>query len=302
MLKNGFMKVSCVTPTLEVGNPSFNVKEIVRLANESKASITVFPELSITGYSCADLFYQRLLINDTYMAIDYLLKNNKNENLVIVGAPLIFEGSLVNTAIVVKKNDIIGVVPKRTLPNTNEFNEKRWFKSALNFTHNEIIINGKAYPFGNILFNDNKHQIHFGIELCEDMWSTITPGNILSINGANMIINLSASNSILGKHEIRRNAVLDNSRRNCGAYIYVSAGASESTSETVFSGHNIVAVNGELLNESTEITLDSKVMYSDIDVDMINYVRRKQTNLHDSLEISSNIIEVNFEVAEVDNY
>ncbi len=298
MLKNGFIKVSCVTPTLEVGNPSFNVKEIAKLANESKASITVFPELALTGYSCGDLFYQRLLIDDTYLAIAYFLKHNKNKGLVIIGAPLIFEGSLVNTALVIKDNDILGVVPKRTLPNTNEFSEKRWFKSALNFSHDSILINGKSYPFGNIIFSDNRHNIHFGIELCEDMWSTITPGNILAINGANMIINLSASNAILGKSEIRRNAVLDNSRRNCGAYIYVSSGASESSSETVYSGHNIIALNGELVKESKEITLDSKIMTADIDLDMINYTRRKQTNLHDSLAIDANINEVGFELEE----
>lgn len=128
------------------------------------------------------------------------------------------------------------------MPNNHEFYEKRWFKSAENINQDKIYINGCFYPFGNILFHELDKNIHFGIEICEDMWSAITPGNMLALAGANMILNLSASNEVLGKSTIRRNTVLENSRRNCGAYVYASAGVNESTSDTVYSGHNIIAL------------------------------------------------------------
>lgn len=302
MNKMGFIKVACVTPNLEVGNPLFNIKEIVNLANQAQSSITVFPELSISGYTCGDFFYQSALLDDVYQAIEYFLTHNQNPCIVVLGAPLICEGSLVNAAIVCQKKEILGVVPKRTLPNNHEFYEKRWFKSADNLNLDKIYINGKFYPFGQILFHEMTKDIHFGIEICEDMWSTITPGNMLALVGANIILNLSASNEVLGKSVIRRNTVLENSRRNCGAYIYASAGVNESTSDTVFSGHNIIAVNGDLLVETENFNPNSETIYADIDLKLIEFARRNQTNLHDSLPFAFKYQEVYFELAETSNY
>lgn len=302
MNKNGYVKVSCVTPILEVGNPLFNVKEIVRISNEVKSSITVFPELSLSGYTCGDLFYQDSLLNDVYKAISYFLENNKNEGIVVIGAPLIIEGSLANTAIVCQKDKILGVVPKRTLPNNHEFYEKRWFKSAENINQDKIYINGCFYPFGNILFHELDKNIHFGIEICEDMWSAITPGNMLALAGANMILNLSASNEVLGKSTIRRNTVLENSRRNCGAYVYASAGVNESTSDTVYSGHNIIALNGDLLIETENFNPNSEIIYADIDIKMIEFLRRNQTNLHDAIPVNFKYQQVMFNLKESNEY
>lgn len=302
MLNQGFLKVACVTPTLEVGNPLFNIKEITRLSNLAKSSITVFPELCISGYTCGDYFYQDSLLKDVYLAIDYFKNNNKNEGIVILGAPLICEGSLVNCAIVFSKNQILGVVPKRTLPNNHEFYEKRWFKSAKNLKSTSIYINEDFYPLGQILFHDWSHNIHFGIEICEDMWASITPANNLALHGANMTINLSASNEVLGKSEIRRNSVLENSRRNCGAYIYASAGVNESTSDTVYSGHNIIAVCGNLLKEAENFSMTSEIIYADIDINMIEFNRRNQTDMHDDINGNYVYQEVDFNLIESENY
>ena len=302
MLKNGFIKVACVTPTLEVGNPNYNIKEIVKLANEAKSSITVFPELCISGYTCGDFFYQDSLLDDVYAAIEYFCINNMNKGIVVLGAPLVCEGSLINAAIVIQKHHILGVVPKRTIPNNHEFYEKRWFKSARNISTTNIYINGAYYPLGQILFHEWEHNIHFGIEICEDMWSSITPANNLALCGANMTINLSASNEVLGKAEIRRNTVLENSRRNCGAYIYASAGVNESTSDTVYSGHNIVACCGSLVKETENFSMDSEIICADIDIKMIEFARRNQTDMHDDLAIDFKYQEVDFTLLESENY
>ncbi len=302
MIKQGFVKVACVTPVLEVGNPIFNIKEITRLANKAKSSITVFPELSISGYTCGDFFYQDSLLKDVYKAIDYFLKNNKNEGIVILGAPLMCEGSLINAAIVIKGSEILGVVPKRFLPNNHEYYEKRWFKSGRNINAEYIYILGNKYDLGEILFHDYENNIHFCVEICEDMWASITPANYLSLQGANMTINLSASNEVLGKSDIRKNTVLENSRRNCGAYIYASAGVSESTSDTVYSGHNIIAVCGTLVKETEDFSIESEIIYADIDINMIEFNRRNQTDMHDNILDFFSYVDVEFSLKESNTY
>ena len=302
MLKNGFIKVACVTPNLEVGNPKFNIQEIISLANEAKSSITVFPELCISGYTCGDFFYQDSLIKDVYEAIEHFRLANENKGIVVLGSPLVCEGSLINAAIVFHHHQILGVVPKRTIPNNHEFYEKRWFKSARNITTNQIYINGFMYPLGQILFHDYANHIHFGIEICEDMWSSITPANSLALCGANMTINLSASNEVLYKSEIRRNTVLENSRRNTGAYIYVSAGVNESTSDTVYSGHNIIACCGGLVKETENFSPDSEIIYADIDLEMIEFQRRNQTDMHDDIIVDFKYQEVQFSLLESEEY
>ncbi|MGM9970783.1 MAG: NAD(+) synthase [Anaeroplasmataceae bacterium] len=302
MFKNGFLKVACITPSLEVGNPNYNVLEILKVLDECKSSIAVFPELCISGYTCGDLFYSDTLVSDCYQGLDYLLKNNKYKGILVIGAPLELGGSLFNCAIVIKGNEILGVVPKRSLPNNKEFYEKRWFKSSANENKNKIYVLGKYYPFGNIIFSDNKHNIHFGIEICEDMWSTVAPGNILALNGCNIILNLSASNETLGKDDIRRSTVLENSRRNCGAYVYASAGVNESTSDTVYSGHNIIASVGKIITETENFSLNSEIFYGDIDLSMINYLRRQNSNFHDNIHIDFDYQRVEFSILESDDY
>lgn len=302
MLSHGFLKVACATPLLVVGNPKFNALEIKKILDNSKASITVFPELSLTGYTCGDLFYQKALLEEVIDEIKFLLDNVNYKGIYAIGAPLYMDGSLYNTAVVIKDNNILGVVPKRSLPNSKEYYEKRWFKSGNTTKNTTIDLLGKTYPFGNLIFKDVKNEIAFGIEICEDMWAPVTPGNILSMDGANIILNLSASNETLGKSDIRRSTVLENSRRNAGAYVYASAGVNESTSETVFSGHNIIALDGVMLKETENFSIDSEIIYADLDIDSINYARRINTNLHDDINITLNPSTVLFSLEEVKDY
>ena len=222
MYHNGFVKVASVTPKLKVGNPEFNVNEMLNVLEDVRASIVVFPELSVTAYTCNDLFFQESLLSNTKKAIAHLLQNNKHSGIIVVGAPLEVDGVLYNCAYVIQGNKVLGIVPKFYLPNTGEFYEKRWFQSGFNIVENytEVDYLGKKVPFGYIVFKDCEDELSFGVEVCEDMWAPFSPGNILSLNGARVILNLSASNEVLGKREIRRRAILEHTRRNAGAYVY----------------------------------------------------------------------------------
>nr|HPJ23897.1 nitrilase-related carbon-nitrogen hydrolase [Bacillota bacterium] len=282
-MKNGFVKVSLISPKLEIGNPKFNIKEVIKALENNRSSVAVFPELGITGYSCGDLFFQKSLLEDAIKAIQYLLENNPFSGIVIIGSPLEVQEMVLNTAIVIQKDKILGVVPKFYLPNTKEYYEKRWFKSGFDVVEHitSIELLGKDVPFGHLIFNFQ--DIKFGIEICEDMWATITPGNLLSVNGANIIFNISASNETLGKESVRRNAVLEHSRKNCGIYVYCSAGASESSSETVFSGHNIVGNNARLIKEANLFSLETQIMYVDLDIHRLAYERRVNSSFRDSI-------------------
>lgn len=283
MYYKGFLKVATFTPNLELGNPKFNINEIINALKGVKAGIALFPELSLTGYNCGDLFYQSALSNDALDALERLLKENPFEGLLIVGMPLDIDGVLYNVAVVIKNDEILGVIPKKYLPNMGEFYEKRWFNSGLETHLKSVYIFGKEVPFGDLLFQDLDKGIKFGVEICQDMWTTISPGNLLSLAGANMILNLSASNEYLYKEEIRRTAVVDHSRRNNGAYIYASSGMMESSSDTVFSGHNMVASCGVLVKEKIFNEPLTKMMLADVDFGEINYKRRRDTNLKDVL-------------------
>lgn len=302
MKNNGFIKVCSVSMKIDVGNPFSNINTIKDIVSNNKASYIVFPELCITGYTCGDLFYNNTLLNDSNNAIIKLLNENAFDGILIVGAPYEVLGSLYNCAFVIKKNELLGIVPKRCLPNSREFYEKRWFKSSAFNNMDTVNFNGKEVPFGNIIFDDNEKNVHFGVELCEDMWAPITPSNMLSYHGANLIFNLSASNAILNKDITRLNAVLENSRRNCSGYIYSSAGPCESTSDTLFSSHNIIASCGSLIKEDKELSFDNKLLYADIDIDYINYKRRLNTNLHDMISISLKYKHVNYHLDNKDNY
>ncbi|MFA7076196.1 MAG: NAD(+) synthase [Candidatus Izemoplasmatales bacterium] len=282
-MENGFLKVALISPKIEVANPKFNVMEMVKAIENCNCHIAVFPELSISSYSAGDLFFHKNLLEDCYKGLDYFLKNSKFKGISVIGMPVVLEQIVLNCAIVVKESKILGVVPKFYLPNTKEYYEKRWFNSGFDCIDNyqEIKVLNQVVPFGNIIFADE--EVSFGIEICEDMWATISPGNLLSVNGANIIINLSASNEVLGKEHIRRNAVLEHSRKNSGVYIYVSSGASESTSETVFSGHNIVANNARLIKETKIFSLETEIFETDIDIERLKYERRINSSYRDSV-------------------
>jgi NAD+ synthase (glutamine-hydrolysing) len=283
MYKNGFMKICLVSPRLAVGNPEYNVDAMLEALKGNTASIVAFPELGITAYTCGDLFFQKALFSDALKALQKLLDNNPYKGVVVCGIPLEIEEMVLNTAVVLQGKKILGVVPKFYLPNTKEFYDRRWFKSGFDVVKHvkKIELLGQKVAFGNLIFTADK--VKFGIEICEDMWATITPGNFMSVNGANLIINISASNETLGKDIIRRSSVLEHSRKNCGLYAYVCAGLGESTSETVYGGHNIVASNGVLLAEQNKFSLETEMLCVDLDFDKIAYDRRSNASFRDSI-------------------
>lgn len=291
MLKElGFVRCGAVVPKLKVADVDFNVKEIITQINkaeEEKVQIVCFPELCITGYSCGDLFNQDILIESAKNALKQILEETKNLSIIsILGMPIKFENQLFNTAVVIQKGEILGIVPKTFIPNYAEFYEKRWFASSKNAKQKEIYIFNKSVPFGtDILFKDKENQdICFGIEICEDLWAVESPSNKIALNGGTIIFNLSASNEIIGKNEYRKDLVKMQSSKTISGYIYSSSGVNESTSDVVFSGHSMIYENGKCLAENERFDFESSLIYSDIDVKRIMNDRVKNISYMGDIE------------------
>ena len=272
MLKEfGFVRCGAVVPKLKVADIDFNVSEIIKQikqADSKKVQIVCFPELCITGYSCADLFYQDVLIENAKSGLNKILEETKNINIItILGMPIKAENQLFNTAVVIQKGEILGIVPKTFIPNYAEFYEKRWFASSKNAKQNEIMLFGKNVPFGtDLLFKDKENEdICFGIEICEDLWAVDTPSNKIALNGGTIIFNPSASNEVIGKNEYRKDLVKMQSAKAICAYIYSSSSVNESTTDTVFSGASMIFENGKNLAENERFDFESNLIYTDID-------------------------------------
>ena len=178
-MKKGFLKTLTVTPKLTVGNVTENLKEFKKVLKETDAELVVFPELSLTGYTCGDLFYQDSLLNDALNALKLLLELNFN-GVAVLGMPLKVKGSLFNVAVVFQKNKVLGVIPKFYLKNQGDFSEDRWFTSGLGVNFDEVTIFKEKVPFGQIIFEDLDNDVYFGVEICNDMWGIVSPGNVLS--------------------------------------------------------------------------------------------------------------------------
>lgn len=252
----GLAKVACVSPKVRVADCAYNAKHIVEgainAANDG-AKIILFPELCITAYSCGDLFFQSTLRTAALDALRYVCQQLRTLNaVVVVGLPLVDDsGKLFNVAAVLFGGEILGIVPKTNLPNYNEFFEKRLFTAAPD-KNTTVTIDGKQVPFGTkIVFTDSLHpEIRFAVEICEDIWVAESPSFKHSTAGANLILNLSASDEIVTKAEYRRKMVEIQSAKAGAIYAYCSSGDGESTSEVVFSAHNIICENGLILSES----------------------------------------------------
>ena len=284
MKEYGYVRVGASVPKMEVANPIFNVKEIkaqIDLAISRQIDILVFPELSITGYTCGDLFHQEILLDKSYDALKQLVLYSKDKDLLfIVGAPIKVSNLLFNTAVVFYRGKILGVVPKTYIPNYNEFYEKRWLSSSNNLLPDEIELCGQKVLFGtDILFEDKKRKhIKFGIEICEDLWCIFPPSNNYVINGATMIFNLSASNEITGKYEYRKDLVKMQSAKTISAYIYTSSGVNESTTDLVFSGASMIYENGSLLKENERFDFGSNLIEADVDIQRLVSERNRNTS------------------------
>lgn len=280
----GLVRVGAAVPSLALGNVKENMKRhlaMMREAKEKHVSIVTFPELSLTGYTCGDLFFQRRLLDDVTDALLALKDEMPEGILAVVGAPLEIEGALYNCAVVLHKGEIISAVPKTFLPNNGEFYEKRWFQSGdARRDASAAIPKLKTDVCRQAIF-ETEDGVCFGIELCEDLWAPLPPSTMLSVEGAEIILNLSASNELLSKREYRQQLISQQSARcQCG-YVYVSAGMGESSSDLVFSGHSVIASCGTVIRESEGYLADNYLMTADIDIDRIRADRMKQSSFAD---------------------
>jgi NAD+ synthase (glutamine-hydrolysing) len=275
-----YMRIAVAVPKIKIADTQNNTNEILAIirkaALENSARVIVFPELSITGYTCADLFNQKTLIKGSEDSLNYLLNETRNLNiLVAVGMPIKADNQLFNCAVLIKNGFILGVVPKTYIPNYNEFYEKRWFASSVSRISNKVILCGQEVPFNeNLLFKDTLSSLCIGVDVCEDLWVNIPPSSYHTLYGANLILNPSASNETIGKSDYRRDIVSIQSAKCITAYAYSSAGETESTTDVVFSGHALIAENGTLLKEE-RFPDENKIIFADIDIEKLTNERIK---------------------------
>ena len=274
----GFVRVAAASPKLKVADCDYNIFQIKLLIDEAvkqNIQFITFPELSITGYTCADLFFQPVLQRKAMDALMELVEfmKDKKSLIAIVGLPLLHKNNLYNVAAAISSEGIMGFVPKQEIPNYNEFSEKRWFASGRDL--NDTVATSAGYhPFSSSLIFETQY-IKFGIDICEDLWAPTPSSSLLSVNGAEIIFNLSASNETVGKHSYRKSLVTNQSARCNAAYVYASAGVGESTTDLVFSGACLIAENGALLAESKRFSLDNELIVADIDVAALRNERIK---------------------------
>lgn len=277
----GFIKVAAAVPHVQVADCSYNIGQIeslMRQASEKGVQLIAFPELSVTAYTCLDLFAQQTLLKNAEQALLKLVGDTADLNLLtIVGAPLVTDNRLINAAIAFQSGKIIGVVPKTYLPNYKEFQEQRWFTSATELWDKTISIGNNRYPMNShLLFTSG--QVKVGIEICEDLWVPVPPSSLLAMEGANILINISASNELIGKHHYLRSLIRQQSARCMAGYVYTSAGFGESSTDLVFAGNGIIAENGNLLEESPRFTMQEQLIISEIDIENLQNDRRVNTS------------------------
>ncbi|WP_280748951.1 NAD(+) synthase [Parabacteroides sp. PF5-9] len=275
-MHNGFVKVAAATPLVRVADCFYNIQQIeemMRRAAEAGVQLIAFPELGVTAYTCLDLFAQQTLQQEAERALLQLVRQTKDLDLLtFVGVPLVSGNQLVNATVAFQKGRILGVVPKTYLPNYKEFQEQRWFTSGLDLIAKQIRIGDKDYPMDrSLLFQSGK--VCVGVEICEDLWMPIPPSSHLAMMGANIIVNPSASNELIGKHPYRKQLVSQQSARCIAGYIYAACGFGESTTDLVFAGGSLIAENGTILAEAERFTTNGQLIISEIDVDYLQHDR-----------------------------
>ncbi len=278
-MKDGFIKVAAVTPKIKVADTEYNgtvIRDYMKAAAEQNIKITVFPELGITGYTCQDLFFQDALIVAAKKELILIKEYTADiDGVFIVGLPIDINGKIYNVAAVVSRGSILGIVPKTFLPNYNEFYEARHFCSGEKIETELELTKGEYIPVStDLIFRcEEMPELKLSIELCEDLWVPNPPSIRHALAGANLIANLSASDEIIGKHAYRKDLVSGQSARLVCGYIYASAGEGESTQDVVYSGHNLIAENGHILEESNGFS--EGMIISEIDVKRLEADRRR---------------------------
>ena len=275
-----YLRITCAVPDISVAGIDYNVKQILKSVNENKDShIILFPELSLCGYTVGDLVFDFAFRKAILRGLNTVLKETRTiDSLIVVGAPIELDGQLINSAVAMKNGKVLGIVPKTYIAEYNEHFEKRWYDSAENLRDNSYNIPElSAEPINvsnNIVFDMNGFA-KIGIEICEDLWSPIPQSTILALNGAEVILNLSASASCVGKTKHIEEMVKQHSSRTMSAYALASAGSAESTTDSVYSGLSLIAQNGKLLSKNSEIIGSSYSITSDIDLNMIRAERMR---------------------------
>ena len=288
---HGFARVAVCIPEVKVADPAYNSSQIIALAERAasqSAAVCLFPELSISAYSCGDLFHQDTLLDACEEAIEKIKTASRSlRPLLLVGAPLQVEGALYNCALAIHDGKVLGVVPKTFLPNYREFYEKRQFASGRDCLLNEIDLLGERVPFGSdLIYNavDVKHlRIHS--EICEDLWTPIPPSSYAALAGATLLTNLSASNITIDKARYRRDLCARQSGACVSAYLYAAAGPGESTTDLAWDGHGLIFENDILLKEAGRFTPEADLIVADIDLERLSQDRMRLTSFHDSVSV-----------------
>jgi len=289
---HGFLRVGAACPRVSVADPARNAEEILRFVEQARdqgAQLLVFPELGLTGYTAADLFFSlSTLVGGAERALAGLLEATARQRMVIaVGLPVLQDGKLFNTAAVLQAGRIAGVVPKTYLPGYKEYYEERWFASSREVLRPEVTLAGQTVPFGtDLLFAvEDAPSVTLGVEICEDLWAAVPPSSFHALAGATVLVNLSASNELVAKAEYRRELVKVQSGRTLSAYVYANNGVHESTTDVVFAGQLLVAENAILLAEGRRFRREGDLVVTDVDTERLVVERVRQTSFTDGVHV-----------------
>src|SRR5947209_4834070 len=286
---HGFVRAAVCIPFVRVADPEFNAAhtlELARRASEMHAAVALFPELGLSAYSNDDLFHQDALLEATEARLAQIVHESQDLSpLLMVGAPLRFEGKLFNCAVVIYRGQILGIVPKSYLPNYREFYEKRQFTPARAAVSREVRLCDQSVPFGNdlVFAATNVEDFALHVEICEDVWTPIPPSTYAALAGATVLANLSASNITVGKAEYRQGLCAMQSGKCIAAYLYTVAGPGESTTDLAWDGHALIYENGDLLAESERFAREEQIIAVDVDLERLAQDRMRMTSFQDSV-------------------
>ena len=278
----GFVKVAAAIPSVRVADCEYNVEQMLlmmRQADEQGVEVMVFPELSVTGYTCQDLFRQNVLLEQAEKGIERIIEESLQMDIIaIVGVPVVVGDLLLNCAAVVQRGSLLALIPKTYLPNYSEFYEKRWFASSQDLEAKEIVFaKTRIVVSPEPTLIRTQHGILFGVEICEDVWAPAPPSNYLALAGADIVFNLSASDELIGKHDYLKSLLAQQSARTITGYVYSGCGFGESTQDVVYGGNAIIYENGHLLCEAERFSLQPQMMTTQIDVELLRNERRSNS-------------------------
>lgn len=304
----GYVKVASAIPAVRVGDVAYNVEQIENLVIQAEGKgveVIVFPELSLTGYTCQDLFRQQLLLDRVEQGVMRLMDfTRKLDIIAIVGAPVPVGNLLLNCAVVIQKGHVLGMVPKFYLPNYSEFYEKRWFASAQDLRDMELRYAGNVVNMtADVQLFRTADGVLFGIEICEDVWAPAPPSNKLALAGADIVFNLSASDELIGKHDYLKSLLSQQSARTMTGYVYSSCGFGESTQDVVYGGNAMIYENGKLLAEAARFSLEPQMMMTQIDVEKLRSERRgNSTYVNAQRNVKFSLLDKQFAIRIIDAF